>query len=124
MGRLGKADLLLSVAFIYSFSAALLMICLLILSPVSHLEINSNVVQDLTLLGLVISDSQVFFTGAYHYVDAVIVTSLRYIQVPLAGVATFILFEELITKSEAFWLEIVILSCLIIGWREVQHKND
>ena len=53
-----------------------------------------------------------------------IVTSLRNIQVPLAGVVTFILFEELITKSEVFRLEIVVLSCLIIGWREVQHKNE
>ena len=49
--RLGKADHSLSVALIYSFSAAVLMICLLILSPVSHLVINSNVVQDLILLG-------------------------------------------------------------------------
>ena len=49
------------------------MICLSILSPVSHLDINSNAVQDLILLGLVTSVSQVFFTGAYHYVDAMIV---------------------------------------------------
>ena len=49
--HLGKADHSLSVAFIYSFSAAVLMICLLILSPVSHLVINSNVVQVLILLG-------------------------------------------------------------------------
>ncbi len=77
--RLGKADHLFIVTLIYNFSAALLMGCLLILSPVSYLVINFNVVRDLILLGLVASVSQVLFTGAYHYVDAVIVTSLRYI---------------------------------------------
>ena len=122
--RLGKADHSLSVALIYNSSAALLMIFLIIFSPVSYLVINSIVIRDLILLGFVTSISQVFFTGAYHYVDAVIVTSLRYLQVPLAGVVAFTLFEEVMTISEILGASIVVASCLIIGWREIQYKEN
>ena len=81
-------------------------------------------IRDLILLGFVTSISQVFFTGAYHYVDAVIVTSLRYLQVPLAGMVAFTLFEEVMTISEILGACIVIASCLIIGWREIQYKEN
>ena len=120
--RLGKADHSLSVALIYNASAALVIILFVIISPASYFVANAIVLRDLIFLGLITSFSQIFFTGAYHYVDAIIVTSLRYLQVPLAGMVAFILFEELMTMQEILGASIVIVSCLIIGWREIQYK--
>ncbi|MDG1937143.1 MAG: DMT family transporter [Paracoccaceae bacterium] len=120
--RLGKADHSLSVALIYNASAALVIILFVIISPASYFVGNVIVLRDLIFLGLITSFSQIFFTGAYHYVDAIIVTSLRYLQVPLAGMLAFILFEELMTMQEILGASIVIVSCFIIGWREIQYK--
>ena len=64
-----------------------------------------------------------FFTGAYHFVDAVIVTTLRYLQVPLAGITAFLLFAEIMTMNEILGAITVIISCLIIGWREVRKRD-
>ena len=121
--RLGKADHSLSVALIYNASAALAIILFVIINPASYFVANVFVLRDLIFLGLVTSFSQIFFTGAYHYVDAIIVTSLRYLQVPLAGLVAFVLFEELMTLYEILGASIVIGSCLIIGWREIRYKR-
>tara|TARA_B100001093_G_scaffold104117_1_gene96317 strand:- start:418 stop:1299 length:882 start_codon:yes stop_codon:yes gene_type:complete len=120
--RLGKADHSLSVALIYNASAALVILLFVIINPASYFVANRIVLMDLIYLGLVTSFSQIFFTGAYHYVDAIIVTSLRYLQVPLAGLLAFVFFEELMTFYEILGASIVIGSCLIIGWREVYFK--
>ena len=82
-----------------------------------------NIMRDLILLGVVSAISQVFFTGAYHFVDAVIVTTLRYLQVPLAGTTAFLLFAEIMTVNEIIGAVTVITSCLIIGWREVLKRD-
>ena len=122
--RLGKADHSLSVALIYNASAALVILLFVIINPASYFVANRIVLMDLIYLGLVTSFSQIFFTGAYHYVDAIIVTSLRYLQVPLAGLVAFVFFEEQMTVYEILGASIVIGSCLIIGWREVHFKGN
>ena len=75
------------------------------------------------ITGLITSVSQFFFTGAYHYLDAIIVPSMRYIQMPLAGFSGYILFTEIMTFSEILGALIVISSCLIIGCRELKTKR-
>ena len=121
--RLGKGDHSLTVALIYNTSGAVLMTVAIFVFPSGyHLE-NFTVMRDLIFLGVVSSISQVFFTGAYHFVDAVIVTTLRYLQVPLAGITAFLLFAEIMTMNEIFGAITVIISCLIIGWREVRKRN-
>ena len=121
--RLGKGDHSLTVALIYNTSGAILMTIAVFVFPSEyHLE-NFNVMRDLILLGLVSAISQVFFTGAYHFVDAVIVTTFRYLQVPLAGITAFLLFAEIMTINEILGAVPVITSCLIIGWREVLKSN-
>ena len=121
--RLGKGDHSLTVALIYNTSGAVLMtVAVFVFQSGYHLE-NFSVMRDLILLGVVSSISQVFFTGAYHFVDAVIVTTLRYLQVPLAGITAFLLFAEIMTMNEIFGAITVIISCLIIGWREVRKRD-
>jgi drug/metabolite transporter (DMT)-like permease len=104
--------------------AALVMLCIVFISPNSYHIEGDNVWRDLILLGLVTSVSQFFFTGAYHYVDAIVVSSMRYIQVPLAGFSGYLLFAEIMTLSEILGALIVISSCLIIGWRELVNQKD
>ena len=87
-------------------------------------RVTSSVFYDLVFLGIITSFSQIFFTGAYHYVDAVIVSSLRYLQVPMAGLTAFLLFAEIMTSHEIFGAVIVILSCLFIGWREFYNVGS
>ena len=121
--RLGKGDNAISVALIYNLSAACIMMIIVSVNP-NLLDFTSrSVMRDLILLGLISSFSQIFFTGAYHYVDAVIVSSLRYLQVPLAGITAFLLFAELMNFYEILGACIVIFSCLIIGWRELERDK-
>lgn len=122
--RLGKGDHSISVALIYNSLAALIMVCVIIISPISYHVEGAAVWWNLILLGIVTSFSQVFFTGAYRYIDAIVVSSMRYIQVPLAGFAGYFLFSETMTFSEILGALIIISSCLIIGWRELKHQAD
>ncbi|PQM55897.1 MAG: EamA/RhaT family transporter [Rhodobacteraceae bacterium] len=122
--RLGKGDHSLTVALIYNTSGAVLMTTAVFVFPSEyHLE-NFSILFDLILLGVVSAISQIFFTGAYHFVDAVIVTTLRYLQVPLAGITAFLLFAEIMTMNEIIGATTVIISCLIIGWREFQKSDN
>jgi len=121
--RLGKGDHSLTVALIYNTSGAVLMTIAVFVFPSEYHLKDFSVMRDLILLGVVSAISQVFFTGAYHFVDAVIVTTLRYLQVPLAGITAFLLFAEIMTMNEILGAITVIISCLIIGWREVRKRD-
>ncbi|MFB0941174.1 MAG: DMT family transporter, partial [Paracoccaceae bacterium] len=122
--KLGKGDHSISVALVYNALAALVMLCVVFISPSSYHIEGNGVWIDLILLGIVTSVSQFFFTGAYHYVDAIVVSSMRYIQVPLAGFSGYLLFAELMTLSEILGALIVVSSCLIIGWRELTNQKN
>ena len=56
--------------------------------------------------------------------DAIVVSSMRYIQVPLAGFSGYLLFAELMTLSEILGALIVVSSCLIIGWRDLTIQKN
>ena len=102
---------------------AILITTIVLLVP-SHFDNTSgNVFYELALLGVITSFSQVFFTGAYHYLDAVVVSSLRYLQVPLAALTGFVIFSETLSINEVLGGAIVVFSCFIISLREVYEKN-
>ena len=69
-------------------------------------------------LGVLVSITQVLLTTAYHLVDAVVVSSIGYLRVPLAGFAAYILFSEKMSSSEIFGASLIVLSCFIIIKRE------
>ena len=121
--RLGKSDRALSVALIYNSVASIFLTIIVLLVPSQFDHINGNVFYELVILGIITSFSQLFFTGAYHYVDAVVVSSLRYLQVPLAALTGFVIFSETLAVNEALGAAIVIFSCSIISWREVVSRN-
>jgi drug/metabolite transporter (DMT)-like permease len=116
--RLGRSDKPISVALWYNFSGVLIMAVVILLIPKQLSNINDQILTDLILLGGVASILQIFFTTAYKYLDAVVVSSMRYIQIPLSGLAGYIIFSEHMSLNQMLGAVIIIGSCLVIAWRE------
>jgi drug/metabolite transporter (DMT)-like permease len=116
--RLGRSDKPTSVALWYNFSGVLIMAVVILLIPKQLSNINDQILTDLILLGGVASILQIFFTTAYKYLDAVVVSSMRYIQIPLSGLAGYIIFSEHMSLNQMLGAVIIIGSCLVIAWRE------
>jgi drug/metabolite transporter (DMT)-like permease len=83
----------------------------------------------LIALGVISSLLQLSFTFAYKFSDAVVVVTLRYLQVPSAGILGFVLFSEVPTFVQVGGATIVVTSCMFIVWREFvisrkQHDSN
>ena len=81
----------------------------------------------LVALGIFSSCLQLSFTTAYRFSEAVVVASLRYLQVPLAGIYGFLLFSEVPTFIQLCGMVVVISSCMFIIWREFaisKHQGE
>ena len=116
--RLGRSDKPTSIALWYNFSGTIVIAVILIIMPKQLSSIDSQILIDLILLGAVASVLQIFFTTAYKYLDAVVVSSMRYIQIPLSGFAGYLLFSESMSLNQILGAIIIICSCLVIAWRE------
>ena len=116
--KLGRSDKPTSVALWYNFAGAVILGFVIIYVPEQLSPIGGQILIDLILLGVVASVLQIFFTTAYKYLDAVVVSALRYIQIPLSGIAGYFLFAETMTSSQILGALIIITSCLVIAWRE------
>ena len=116
--RLGRRDKPTSIALWYNFSGTIVIAVIIIIMPKQLSSIDSQILIDLILLGAVASVLQIFFTTAYKYLDAVVVSSMRYIQIPLSGFAGYLLFSESMSLNQILGAIIIICSCLVIAWRE------
>lgn len=116
--RLGKGDQPVTVAFIYNGSGFLIISSLLLLLPSQFNLPTFDALILLVSLGMCSSLLQLCFTTAYRYSEAVVVASLRYLQVLLAGVLGFLLFSEVPSYLQMLGMVIVIASCMFIIWRE------
>ena len=116
--KLGRSDKPTSVALWYNFAGTVILSFVIIYVPKQLSPIGGQILIDLMLLGVVASVLQIFFTTAYKYLDAVVVSALRYIQIPLSGIAGYFLFAETMTSSQILGALIIITSCLVIAWRE------
>ena len=122
--RLGKGDEPASVALWYNGTGAAVMAIIYILLPDNFDQISGTTLRDLIVLGVIASLLQICFTTSYKYVDAVVVSSLRYVQMPLSGVFGYILFAEIMTTIEIIGATIIISSCVVIAWREMVRSRD
>ena len=116
--RLGRRDKPTSIALWYDFSGTIVIAVIIIIMPKQLSSIGGQTLIDLILLGAVASVLQIFFTTAYKYLDAVVVSSMRYIQIPLSGFAGYLLFSESMSLNQILGAIIIICSCLVIAWRE------
>ena len=116
--RLGKADHPFSVAVWYNGSGAVLLTSLAFLLPDVPMTVSQPVMFDLMVLGAVAAGLQLCITSAYKFSEAVVISSMRYLQIPLAAIVAFLLFGEVRSAVEIAGGAVVIGSCLFIAWRE------
>lgn len=116
--RLGKGDQPVTVAFIYNFVGFIAMGAMLIVMPSQFVLPDMAGLSLFVSLGIVSSLLQLSFTSAYRYSEAVVVATLRYLQLPLAGIVGFLLFTEVPTIYQIIGTIIVVSSCMFIIWRE------
>ena len=125
--QLGKGDAPASVAVWYNFAAFCLLSLVIVFLPNQLQTLSQSVFIDLLLLGMVGSVLQISITTAYRHSEAVVVMSMRYLQMPISGVAGYFLFAEVMMPSEIIGATVIILSCLVIAWRELvrlrKHKE-
>ena len=67
---------------------------------------------------------QLCITTAYKFSEAVVVASLRYMQIPLAALVAYLALGETVTLSEVAGGIVVIGSCLFIVWREMKKSRS
>ena len=122
--QLGKGDAPASVAIWYNLAgfAALSMIVLML--PDQLYQISQPVIIDLVLLGVIGAGLQIVMTTAYQYSDAVVVATMRYLQMPVSGAAGYFLFAETMSSGEIIGALIIICSCLVIAWREFLRARE
>ena len=116
--RLGKGDAPASIALWYNGSGTIVAGLVVIFMPSLLDPVGGELLFDLILLGVIGSALQICFTSAYRYSDAVVVSSMRYLQIPLSGMAGFLMFAEVMSFTQILGVVIIISSCLVIAWRE------
>lgn len=116
--RLGKKDEPVTIALLHNVAGFTLWSACLLVVPAQMQMPDSHHWPLLIALGAISSLLQLSFTTAYQFSDAVVVVTLRYLQVPSAGILGFLLFSEVPSYLQAGGTVIVISSCMFIVWRE------
>ena len=122
--RLGKGDAPASIALWYNGSGTIVAGLVVIFMPSLLDPVGGELLFDLILLGVIGSALQICFTSAYRYSDAVVVSSMRYLQIPLSGMAGFLMFAEVMSFTQILGVVIIISSCLVIAWREFIRNRE
>lgn len=121
--RLGKADNPFSIALWYNGTGGVLLSILALSVGAPMVVPDATIMTTLVLLGVVASGLQLAITTAYKFAEAVVVASLRYMQIPLAALVAYLALGETVTVSEVVGGIVVISSCLFIVWREMKRSR-
>lgn len=116
--KLGKGDQPVTVAFVYNSIGFLVFSFMVLILPRQFVLPSLKELFMLVALGMFSSLLQLCFTTAYRYSEAVVVASLRYLQVPMAAIFGFLLFSEVPTAIQLCGMVVVVSSCMFIIWRE------
>jgi drug/metabolite transporter (DMT)-like permease len=116
--KLGKGDQPVTVAFVYNSIGFLVFSLMVLILPMQFVLPSLKELFMLVALGMFSSLLQLCFTTAYRYSEAVVVASLRYLQVPMAAIFGFLLFSEVPTAIQLCGMVVVVSSCMFIIWRE------
>ena len=123
--KLGKSDSPFTVTLIHNFAGAFIVsLAGAIIFPSKLVFTHDiNIWHLLVILGLLASFLQLSVTFAYKYADAVVVTTLRYLQLPVAGLVGFLYFSELPTSLELLGACAIFISSMVIVWREFVRQT-
>ena len=122
--QLGKGDALASVAAWYNLAGFGVLSVVVMVLPDQMQSISQSVLIDLVILGVIGSALQIVMTTAYRYSDAVVVASMRYVQMPISGIVGYFVFAEIMSASEIIGALVIIASCLVIAWRELVRTRE
>ena len=113
--QLGKGDAPASVATWYNVAGfgVLSVIMIILLGPME--SISQSVLIDLVILKVIGSAFQIVMTTGYRRSDAVLVASMRYVQMPISGVVGYFVFAEMMSASEIIGALVIIASSLVIA---------
>ena len=76
----------------------------------------------LILLGFLGSLVQYLMAQSYKYAEATILVTLRYLAIPLAAILGYLIWSEVPTINQLIGGIVVIISCLLITYREIKLK--
>ena len=122
--QLGKGDAPASVAAWYNMAGCGVLSVIVMILPDQVQSISQSVLIDLVTLGMIGSALQIVMTTAYRYSDVVVVASMRYVQMPISGIAGYFIFAEIMSASEIIGALVIIASCLVIAWREFVRTRE
>ena len=118
--KLGKTDEPESVACWYNSIGFIITTLALLFSTRDILEFDQIFL--LILLGISASIVQLCLTSSYKYSEAVVVSTIRYFQIPMSVIVGYIMFLEKLFFIQIFGISLIFISCLIIVWREYKKK--
>ena len=127
--RLGKVDHPFSVAVWYNGAGSVMLTLLVVTMVVAEgdatlFALSPDVLQLLLLLGVVAAGLQLCITSAFRFAEAVVISSMRYLQIPMAAFVAYLLFDEVMAPVELIGATVVIISCVFIAWREFVRARD
>ena len=122
--QLGKGDAPASVVAWYNLVGFGVLSVIVMILPDQMQSINQSILIDLVILGVIGSALQIVMTTAYGYSDAVVVASMRYVQMPISGIIGYFVFAEIMSASEIIGALVIIASCLVIAWRELVRTRE
>ena len=122
--QLGKGNAPASVAAWYNLAGFGVLSVIVLVLPDQMKLISQSVLIDLVILGVIGSALQIVLTTAYRYSDAVVVASMRYVQMPISGIVGYFVFAEIMSASEIIGALVIIASCLVIAWRELVRTRE
>ena len=76
-------------------------------------SISQSVLIDLVILGEIGSALQIVMTTAYRYSDAVVVASMRYVQMPISAIVGYFVLAGIMLASEIIGALVIIALSLI-----------
>ena len=119
--RLGQSESPATVACWYNFGGSLIVLAALAVLPQSwQTPADSREWILLIALGIVGSLLQFTHTASYRYGEAVIVASLRHMQMPMAALVGWLAFSETLEGHELAGGALVLTASWFIIWREFQ----
>ncbi len=127
--QLGKIDHPFSVAVWYNgvgtIALALLVVGMVVAGGDAKLfALSPDVLHLLLLLGVMAAGLQLSITSAFRFAEAVVISAMRYLQIPMAAFVAFLLFDEVMAPIELIGAAVVIASCVFIAWREFVRARD
>ena len=122
--QFGKGAVPASVAAWYNMAGFGVLSIIVMILPDQMQSISQSVLIDLVILGVIGSALHIVMTTAYRYSDAVVVASMRYVQMPISGIVGYFVFAEIMSASEIIGALVIIASCLVIAWRELVRTRE